>query len=493
MDNDIYRLALQYLDGGLQGAQLGGFLKRLKADEGLRAEVGMLREVDEAIGEKDVAALRENLGSIISGRDKPMGAFFGLAGEIDKISCLQMEGSEIGRMGDPIQKLHLQNHWRSSKETVHNVYGGEGAENTDTGNMQLPEADGALFEGVREALSEKDIMALRSNLSTISRHMPSHNIPPLEIESYISGDIDGDRVAMLERLARGNSGLASDIGLHREADRAAAEKDIMALRSALGEISRSGASHSRTANEIGRYLEGGLGESQLASFEGELATNPGLARDVALYRGAGEAIREKDIMSLRSALAHVREENGAGGKKVKRGIALPRPQRLAWYVAAASVVLLVGLAGLIKSRRQSTEKAYAQYYMPYNGDGVFRSAPSGAQTLERGAMAHFNNGEYGRALELFRQVLGQDGDNPAINFYSGAVYQEREQYGEAIGSYEKVESHGDNLFVEQARWYMALCYLKRDEKEEALEGLRSIASAGGYYKEKAEGIIAKIE
>jgi tetratricopeptide (TPR) repeat protein len=492
-DNNTYELIEQYLNRELQGSELSEFSRRLVADAGLRSEIEMFREVEDANSEKDITELRENLSRIISAETTAKDPFFGLAEEISMVSDLEIEEGEIDSLGNSLQKLHLQNHQRSLSETVHDVYSSEEKEIADTENLMLSEEDEILFKEIEQAVSEKDIIDLRSNLEAISRNTSSYDISSEDIDEYISGDLNEDNTIQLELEAAINSSLASDIELMREIDHAVGEDDIMELRSSLEEIGRTGSSHSRGVSEIERYLDKELDTGSMASFEDELAINPGLVSEIELYEEVEEAIGETDIIGLRASLTAIRKEKESEEKKVKRGIILPGTQKLAWYVAAASVVLVLSLAGIIQKHTYTNNEIYTHYYEPYNSGGVFRSASNEYVGLKREAMAHFNHKEYDAALELFSQILKENENNPAINFYSGTIYQDKKQYDKALGSYKKVSAHNDNLFVEQARWYIGLCYLQREEKDEALEVFRGIASEGGFYKKQSEKIIAKLE
>jgi hypothetical protein len=55
-----------------------------------------------------------------------------------------------------------------------------------------------------------------------------------------------------------------------------------------------------------------------------------------------------------------------------------------------------------------------------------------------------------------------------------------------------VISDNNNLFIETAKWYLALCYVKTDEREKAIQHLEAIKSEGGIYKNDAKKIIRKL-
>lgn len=70
----------------------------------------------------------------------------------------------------------------------------------------------------------------------------------------------------------------------------------------------------------------------------------------------------------------------------------------------------------------------------------------------------------------------------------GVTYQEIGNYKNAIKEYDIVCNNNDNIFVEQAKWYTALCYLKFD-KEKAYDRFKHISEANGYYQSMANEIL----
>jgi hypothetical protein len=47
------------------------------------------------------------------------------------------------------------------------------------------------------------------------------------------------------------------------------------------------------------------------------------------------------------------------------------------------------------------------------------------------------------------------------------------------------------MFVEEAEWYRALCYLKLEQKDAAQKHLLAIINRKGYYAEDAKAILRK--
>jgi hypothetical protein len=67
---------------------------------------------------------------------------------------------------------------------------------------------------------------------------------------------------------------------------------------------------------------------------------------------------------------------------------------------------------------------------------------------------------------------------------------EGDLYSEAIGQFEWLES--DPTYIQDAKWYKALCYLALKDKENARSALKVIKRQGGAFKQKSKEILGKI-
>ncbi len=76
---------------------------------------------------------------------------------------------------------------------------------------------------------------------------------------------------------------------------------------------------------------------------------------------------------------------------------------------------------------------------------------------------------------------------------SGVSNMELSQYKMASGSFKKVLDHNDNLFIEDAQWYLGFCYLKTENTNKAIDQFTKIAISTSSRKEKARKILKKIK
>jgi len=107
-------------------------------------------------------------------------------------------------------------------------------------------------------------------------------------------------------------------------------------------------------------------------------------------------------------------------------------------------------------------------------------------------MHYYEIGDYVQALHGFETVLRSDSTRIGLNLYSGISQMEIKRYKEAKTSFHRIMDDNYILYMEQAEWYLAFCYLMTDNREKAEEQFERIADQKGYYKHKARKILKKI-
>ena len=489
----------KFVEGKLKGEKLEEFQQLMLTDSSVADEVKLSFEINEAIKEKDIMKIRSDMkkNSNEEGFSKQSegseDAFFGLAEEMQEFINLDIEDGDLGDIGNFLQKLHLRNHSKASKETIYEVYRKDEIISRNESELLSPE-DELLIENVQQAVAEHDILDLRANLKSISQSISAHNWKSEDIEDFISGDLGEESMMMIENEAMINLNLADDIELFSEVNEAIGEKDILQLRAGLSKIIEFESSHNRSVEEIEEYLSQELEESLMNSFEEELMVNEGLRAEVKLSSEINDAIGEKDIISLRESLKNIKESGIETDSRQKRGVAPPRLKKAIWYAAAASIILMLGLNITFRSQSSSSAELYNEFYRPMDGNlGATRSATAPDEILLNQALIKMNNKEYDTALKLFSEILQKDRQNIAGNFYTGTIHQQTGKYDDAIHSFTNVVTLGDNLFVEQSEWYIGLCYLNRNEREKAVHQFRKISESNGYYQEQSIAILKKLE
>jgi len=67
------------------------------------------------------------------------------------------------------------------------------------------------------------------------------------------------------------------------------------------------------------------------------------------------------------------------------------------------------------------------------------------------------------------------------------------KYTEAKQSFETVINEKNNLYIDQAQWYLALCYVKTGEKDKAIRQLEIVKDRGSIYRNDAKRVIRRLD
>lgn len=499
--SEYYQKIDLYLDNELTGSELDEFNVEMLIHSGLAEEVEFHRDVQEAVQEKDIMALRNSLALIVGeqsfGKDLVKEVLsehkdynFGLSNEFSSLKEFfkPFSRTEIDRLSHSLPKIHLFQHEIAAKENIHQFYREQFQEMESEEDLLSP-ADEAIFIDVQNALQENDINDLRANLTQIAQGLPEHQRSAEEIEKYLNQELEPSEKDGFEEELAFNQWLEADLEFHREVETALMETDIMDLRASLDKIQGIEHSSMLQSEEIDRYLEQELNAEELSLFEEELSTNPVLAAEVAMYREVDRALEEKEIMTLRSTLKTIGKETR---RENQRAIRMPI-SRVGVVSIAASLILLLSIGGILTQRTTSEPDLYAKYYQPYQGAGTSRSGNTAIDNTLANALQKYNAGEYESALELLQQVTTTDATNPVGHFFTGMSYQETGRFNKAIEEFEMVIKDRDNLFIEQAEWYIGLCYLQTQERKKAYRQMERIAKSNSYYNQKAEAVIRRLK
>lgn len=500
----------KYLNGELTGDALSEFNAELTFDSDLAEEVKLHQEIQEAVQETDITDLRASLQEVIkkeqdaenkvsmNSEEEEKAFSFELSEDLSSFKEFSQPVNMDDLMGfsQGLPKIHLAQHNIASKENIHQFYKEQLGQDSISENDEdtLTPMDEAIFQDVQAALEEKDIQDLRANLQQIAANIPAHQRTTQEIDQYNNNELSDAQMADFEQELMLSHDLAKDVELFKNIDSAAAESDIMDLRASLQSIQQTEASTAQKIEEIDQYINDELSEENLATFEAELLSNPDLAAELGLYKEIDKAIQETGVMDLREKLGNISRDINRGEKQKRSFAAKINSSRVAIATIAASLILLLGITGLVKRNSVSSDtQLYSQFFQPYQTTGIFRSGDALIDSKLTKALYKFNAEDYQSAIDLFSEVLSIDQNNPVSNFYSGMAYQETGKFNQALAAYGKVVQDRDNLFIEQAQWYIGLCYLQTDNRKKAYRQFKKIANSESFYSDKASAILKKIK
>jgi len=266
---------------------------------------------------------------------------------------------------------------------------------------------------------------------------------------------------------------------------------------------------------IDQYLQNELSQDDRIAFEKILKEDEGLQQDVKLTRhiingfnkeGEKKAIEEMKTLSPDAFKAVLAEAEKKYHKEpesevvVKTVIETP-PRRLNKLfvtissVAAVAIILLyVGL-----QPKYAPDGLFREYYtVPDYEDVPTRGGNSFTEEQTKSiddAITFYYKGEYDDALAAFEKATTglQEEDIPDdILFYISICRIEAGEVGDAIRGLRYL-SVDDNIYNQDAQWYLALTYLKTGDREVAAILLSEINSNKEHlYNQSAKDLLAKL-
>jgi hypothetical protein len=482
----------KFILGELNGEELDNFLLKMKNSEDFASEVKLNQEIANSIIENDVMELRLNLHGICSNlQNEPANQnFFDFAQNSSIFSVQNQFSTDISSTENSLQKIHLETHLKSLNERTHQIHS-----QTDSDKEKiLPNQinDFVLEEEIKDAILEKDVIDLRYNLfEIISKGYLSST--DFEIDQFRSKESPKEQIINLENIIKTNKSMANQLKLHEEIDMAIGERDIVILRNTIKDIINEEQQISfAEINRIDDYLLEYLDEKDRNEFEALIENNLKMKKETILQSEINEAIVESDIINLRTALHEIFNEN-KNTTKIRKFIPdtfRNKPLRIVGIAASAAAVISTGLFTL-SQQKTTSESLFHQAYQPYDASGLFRSAPLSNPSFK--GIELYNDRRFNEAIAQFAFVLKENSEHPMCNFYTGLCYLEKNSFNNAIASFQKVINEKDNLFIEQAQWYMALSLLKTNELKNAYAILNQIIESNGYYQKNAKELLKKIK
>ncbi len=241
---------------------------------------------------------------------------------------------------------------------------------------------------------------------------------------------------------------------------------------------------------IEKYLSKELEGDALESFEAQLQTDPELKEELVLHRQLSETLKGEKVHELRNVLKEVNENWEAPATTPDATKVVHFNFRRILSMAAAVALLLIAYHWFFNNNLSSQE-IYASNFEPYVMVFDQRSGQaSEVPTLDQ-AIDLYHNQDFGTSADAFEKILAEDPENMIYIFYTANARLANQEADKAIASFKKIIKANDVSFVEQSRWYLALAYLQKEDKESAKSWLEKIQNGQFKYKE-AQDILSNL-
>jgi len=226
---------------------------------------------------------------------------------------------------------------------------------------------------------------------------------------------------------------------------------------------------------INKYFEKSLTEKELAVFNQKLETEPEFIAEFEFHKSVQTAIRSNERAELKSLLSSFEK---------------PKQKSIWWQYAAAAIVVILAGVGIFSyiNSGSNNEELYLAYYQTYPNVVAPNVRGENENTLKNEAFIAYDAEDYKEAIRLFSQIKNEE----FAVFYSAISYLELDENPNAIQILESGK-FSDSLypFETYRKWYLALAYLKTNQKDKGKKILMELAESENLQKEKAIELLGR--
>jgi tetratricopeptide (TPR) repeat protein len=239
---------------------------------------------------------------------------------------------------------------------------------------------------------------------------------------------------------------------------------------------------------IERYNAGEMNNDERLWFQKELEGNDKLRQEVHLRERTEEILKSQDILSLRNKLSRIESNRTSNVTATK-----PKKPTHLKYAALIAALVIIGSLAVFHGRNLSLEEIISQNRTVYQPSTGQRSLQTSTNEDFIQGLEYYNISDFKNAAFHFSKVVESNPKDMAATLLNGISNYQENQFHEAKLSFGKVIDDNKNLYIDQAQWYLALCYLKTEEKEKAVQLLGIIREEKGFYARDAKNILRKIK
>ncbi len=162
-----------------------------------------------------------------------------------------------------------------------------------------------------------------------------------------------------------------------------------------------------------------------------------------------------------------------------------------WYLYAAAVAALIAIGSLFYNVQPDYQELYAVHFEPYPNI-ISPTVRNASEDPMEKAFSYYNNRKFKEAIEAF-EALHNNHQASYANFYYAMSLMADNQVEKAINVLENPNWEIPDKLQRQTDWYLALSYLKIENKEVATLYLEKVIRAGGAMATQAKKLLLKIK
>jgi len=235
---------------------------------------------------------------------------------------------------------------------------------------------------------------------------------------------------------------------------------------------------------IEKYLLNKLSQEEQFMVEEHLKNDANFKKELDFQTNLKTAIIKEDDDNFRNLISEL--ESKANMKN-----SMPRRSYVTW-LAAASVILLLGFSYFLTlDQKATTDDLFVSYFEPYRN--VVQPLVRGNEQQDEKTLAFlaYEKGEYDTAISLFSDLYSTTKE-PYYLFYKANALLKLEKANEAVPLLLEHLKTNDTL-TEKSTWYLALAYLKLNDKANARITLKKVIADGKYKTTEAQNLLKEFK
>lgn len=264
------------------------------------------------------------------------------------------------------------------------------------------------------------------------------------------------------------------------------------------------------SKRIANYLFNDMDSEETSAFEDELNVDPDFAIEFKRQSEMLDYLKTKsrldeiegspDMAEAERVVAEFFKAEEAESKGEAFGTEQPKSVPISIYLrrvlfpimAAAAVV-----SGILLFRNMGQlnmgDRLYSSYYKPLN-EVSFTGRGEGVEVYEEFRMAidQYLKEDFAKSTRMLSSLVAENPDFPEAQLYLGLSLMGVEEFPSSVEVFESYLANSTK-YVYEAKWYLALCYLKVDDYQSAKTLIDELSGMEGALGRDAEKISKRLD
>lgn len=242
---------------------------------------------------------------------------------------------------------------------------------------------------------------------------------------------------------------------------------------------------------IERHIQSELTDEEAKQVEELRAKDPSFAHEIEIHKDIHYALADKDLHAFKQILTEADKTYFTSIKTTP-----PEKRVVPFYLKiAATITLVIGLSAtlyFIKTTAVTKDNLFDTYFSPYDAPVNFRSSNSPYVDNDlKQALTFYDEGKYQNAIPYLNRVVTAKPENRLALLLRGVSYLASGNTAKAELDFNTIIQHQQNMFVDQATWYLALTYLRQGKKNDARSVLHTLENSS--YHNKVQELLLELD